>query len=139
MKDYHINIFYSDEDEGYIADIPGLSHCSAFGKTPGEALSEALKAKNVWIESVRNTWKTYSRTSLSACNLPNRLNVERIIRIESIMEGRSLSIVHEVRLCARLCGIGVLLRVGLFWDRNLDRQQWELCLHATQTQPKAMQ
>jgi len=49
------------------------------------------------------------------------------------MEGRSLSIVHEVRLCARLCGIGVLLRVGMFWDRNLDRQQWELYLHATQT------
>jgi len=30
MKDYHINIFYSDEDEGYIADIPDLIHCSAF-------------------------------------------------------------------------------------------------------------
>ena len=29
MKDYHINIFYSDEDEGYIADIPDLIHCSA--------------------------------------------------------------------------------------------------------------
>jgi hypothetical protein len=24
MKDYHINIFYSEEDEGYIADIPDL-------------------------------------------------------------------------------------------------------------------
>jgi hypothetical protein len=39
------------------------------------------------------------------------------------MEGRSLSIVHEALLCARLCGIGVLLQVGLFWGRNLDRQQ----------------
>ena len=24
MKDYYINIFYSEEDEGYIADIPDL-------------------------------------------------------------------------------------------------------------------
>ena len=24
MIDYHINIFYSEEDEGYIADIPDL-------------------------------------------------------------------------------------------------------------------
>lgn len=24
MKDYHINLFYSKEDEGYIADIPDL-------------------------------------------------------------------------------------------------------------------
>jgi len=30
MKDYHINI-YSDEDGGYIADIPDLKFCSAFG------------------------------------------------------------------------------------------------------------
>ena len=34
MKDYHINIFYSDEDAGYIADIPDLEACSAFGETP---------------------------------------------------------------------------------------------------------
>jgi len=33
MKDYHINIFYSDEDEGYIADIPDLETCSGFGST----------------------------------------------------------------------------------------------------------
>jgi len=25
MKDYHINVFYSEDDEGYIADIPDLS------------------------------------------------------------------------------------------------------------------
>jgi predicted RNase H-like HicB family nuclease len=42
MKDYHINIFYSEEDEGYIADIPDLEACSAFGKTPAEALSWTL-------------------------------------------------------------------------------------------------
>jgi predicted RNase H-like HicB family nuclease len=30
MKDYHINIFYSEEDGGYIADTPDLAHCSAF-------------------------------------------------------------------------------------------------------------
>jgi predicted RNase H-like HicB family nuclease len=57
MKDYHINIFYSDEDEGYIADIPDLIHCSAFGETPKTALSEAIKAKNAWIESARNSGK----------------------------------------------------------------------------------
>lgn len=28
---FAINIFYSDDDEGYIADIPDLHHCSAFG------------------------------------------------------------------------------------------------------------
>lgn len=50
-KDYHINIFFSVEDEGYIADIPDLAHCSAFGHTPEEALSEALIAKKEWLEA----------------------------------------------------------------------------------------
>ena len=34
MNDYHINVFYSEEDGGYIADIPDLKQCSAFGETP---------------------------------------------------------------------------------------------------------
>jgi predicted RNase H-like HicB family nuclease len=33
VKDYHINIFCSDEDGGYIADSPDLKACSAFGVT----------------------------------------------------------------------------------------------------------
>ncbi len=53
MKDYHINIFYSEEDEGYIADIPDLKYCSAFGETPVEALQEVLIAKSVWLEAAR--------------------------------------------------------------------------------------
>lgn len=53
MKDYHINIFFSDEDEGYIADIPDLPHCAAFGETPEQALAEVLKAKAAWLEAAR--------------------------------------------------------------------------------------
>ena len=53
MKDYHINIFYSEEDEGYIADIPDLKFCSAFGDTPEEALREVQVAKAAWIEAAR--------------------------------------------------------------------------------------
>ena len=53
MKDYHINIFYSEEDGGYIADIPDLAHCSAFGKSPEEALAQALIAKNAWLEAAQ--------------------------------------------------------------------------------------
>jgi predicted RNase H-like HicB family nuclease len=53
MRDYHINIFYSDEDEGYIADIPDLEACSAFGETPDEALHEVQKAKALWIKAAR--------------------------------------------------------------------------------------
>jgi predicted RNase H-like HicB family nuclease len=47
MKDYHINIFYSEEDEGYIADIPDLVNCSAFGQTPAEALAQVEVARQL--------------------------------------------------------------------------------------------
>lgn len=53
MNDYHINIFPSEEDGGYVADIPDLSHCSAFGETPEAALAEVLKAKQAWLEAAR--------------------------------------------------------------------------------------
>ncbi len=53
MKDYHINIFYSEEDEGYIADIPDLEACSAFGSTPAEALKQVEIAKQAWLEAAR--------------------------------------------------------------------------------------
>ncbi|MBC7870731.1 MAG: type II toxin-antitoxin system HicB family antitoxin [Chitinophagaceae bacterium] len=49
MKDYHINIFYSESDEAYIADIPDLKYCSAHGETPEEALREVLIAKAAWL------------------------------------------------------------------------------------------
>ena len=57
MRDYHINIFYSEEDEGYIADIPDLKFCSAFGETPEEALKEVLVAKASWLEAARSEVK----------------------------------------------------------------------------------
>lgn len=53
MKDYHINIFWSDEDGGYIADIPDLTACSAFGVTPQEALEELNDARRAWLEAAR--------------------------------------------------------------------------------------
>ncbi|MEM6434070.1 MAG: type II toxin-antitoxin system HicB family antitoxin [Cyanobacteria bacterium P01_D01_bin.115] len=53
MKAYHINIFYSEANEGYIADLPDLHYCSAFGETPTEALQELEVAKQAWLEAAK--------------------------------------------------------------------------------------
>jgi predicted RNase H-like HicB family nuclease len=53
MADYHINVFWSDEDGSYVADIPDLAFCSAFGDSPEEALRQVLLAKEAWLESAR--------------------------------------------------------------------------------------
>lgn len=57
MSDYHINVFFSEEDGGYVADIPDLEACSAFGATPEEALSEVERAKYAWLATARETGK----------------------------------------------------------------------------------
>ncbi len=48
-----IAIFYSGEDEGYIAVVPELPGCSAFGETEEEALKEIKVAIELWIEAVK--------------------------------------------------------------------------------------
>ena len=50
MKDYHINIYFSEEDDGYIADIPDLAIYSQPLKTPAEALTAVEQAKKQWLE-----------------------------------------------------------------------------------------
>jgi predicted RNase H-like HicB family nuclease len=57
MKDYHINIFDSQEDGGYIADIPDLRTWSAFGATP----AELEQARAAWLEAARNAGKAIPR------------------------------------------------------------------------------
>ena len=53
MSEYHINLFWSDEDECWIADIPDLKFCSAHGETPDEALREVQVAKKAWRASAK--------------------------------------------------------------------------------------
>ena len=57
MNDYHINIFYSEEDSSYIADVPDLQLCSAFGETPAEALAELERAKAAWLAAEKEMGK----------------------------------------------------------------------------------
>jgi predicted RNase H-like HicB family nuclease len=57
MSDYHINVFYSDEDAAYVADIPDLEACSAFGASPEEALAEVERAKRTWLDAAREAGK----------------------------------------------------------------------------------
>lgn len=51
MSDYHINVFYSDEDASWIADIPDLEGCSAIGETPQEAVAQVETAKQAWLDA----------------------------------------------------------------------------------------
>ena len=86
MKDYHINIFYSDEDGGYIADIPDLEACSAFGHTPAEALAGVEKAKEAWLHAARDAGETDSQAAVSSCHLSDRLVIKANITMSLCRE-----------------------------------------------------
>ena len=51
---YHINVFWSDEDRCWLADVPDLSRCTAHGDTPEAAVREVHDAMTLWLESARD-------------------------------------------------------------------------------------
>ena len=53
MPTYHINLFFSEDDGGWIADVPDLRYCSAFAETPEKAVAEVQKAIEAWLEAAR--------------------------------------------------------------------------------------
>lgn len=48
---YEIIIFWSDEDQAFVADVPELSGCMAHGGSHEAALSNAQDAIALWIDT----------------------------------------------------------------------------------------
>jgi predicted RNase H-like HicB family nuclease len=53
MNKYEIIIFWSSEDQVFIADIPELPGCMAHGDTHESALTNAKDAMQLWIDTAR--------------------------------------------------------------------------------------
>lgn len=51
IRRYHINVFWSDEDACWIADVPDLRFCSAHGDTAEDAAREITIAMTAWLEN----------------------------------------------------------------------------------------
>ena len=50
---YEIIIFWSDEDNSYIANVPELPGCMAHCSSHAEALANAEEAVSLWVETAR--------------------------------------------------------------------------------------
>jgi predicted RNase H-like HicB family nuclease len=50
---YEIIIYWSTEDEVFIAEVPELAGCCAHGDTPEAALASAQEAIQLWIDTAR--------------------------------------------------------------------------------------
>ncbi len=50
---YAVNVFWSDEDKAWIADVPDLRYCSAHGDSPEQAVAELQVAIQAWLDAAR--------------------------------------------------------------------------------------
>lgn len=50
---YNINVYWSDEDDCWIADVPDLRPCSAHGDTPEQAMAHIQDAIDGWLAVAR--------------------------------------------------------------------------------------
>jgi predicted RNase H-like HicB family nuclease len=54
---YPIKVFYSEEDKGFIAIIPDLKGCSAFGETEEEAIKQVKVAQELWLTTAKKEYR----------------------------------------------------------------------------------
>ena len=70
---YPKEVFWSDEDEGYVALAPDLPGCSAFGTSEAEALSELEDAIAAWIGAAIVAGNPIPIASRPAATAPRRV------------------------------------------------------------------
>jgi predicted RNase H-like HicB family nuclease len=51
MNRYEVIIYWSEEDQAFVAEVPELPGCAAHGPTQEAALANAQEAMALWIET----------------------------------------------------------------------------------------
>ncbi len=65
---YQIDIFYSADDEAYIANVPELVYCSAWGGTYEEALAQVRVAMELHLDALREEGRTIPEPRISSAS-----------------------------------------------------------------------
>jgi predicted RNase H-like HicB family nuclease len=63
---YPIEVYWSDEDGAWIADVPDLPYCSAHGPSPHEAVAEVENAIAAWLDAAKATGRAIPEPSVRA-------------------------------------------------------------------------
>jgi predicted RNase H-like HicB family nuclease len=53
MHKYEVIIYWSKDDQVYVAEVPELPGCAAHGNTPEAAVLNAQDAIDLWIETAQ--------------------------------------------------------------------------------------
>ncbi len=113
MKDYHINIYYSDTLQGYVADIPDLEGCRVLADSPQDALSNILIAKQKWLDDAAKNGDLIPEPIF--ISLDYSVNTLKTILINRISSGMAL--LHDVRrYLPMIVGYSGLIRLGVLGE-----------------------
>lgn len=93
---YAIVVAYSDEDGGYIATVPELPGCSAFGETEEEAIREVKIAASLWLAAAKKAGRNAPQPIVEKQfkgRFPLRLpgDLRRKLELEAKRKGVSLN------------------------------------------------
>lgn len=55
MSRYELIIFWSDEDQAFVVEVPELPGCMADGQTYAEAVDNAQRVIEEWIQTAKET------------------------------------------------------------------------------------
>jgi len=53
MDKYEVIIYWSNDDQAFIVEVPELPGCMAHGKSQSEALSNAKQAIALWVKTAK--------------------------------------------------------------------------------------
>ncbi|HSP69653.1 MAG TPA: type II toxin-antitoxin system HicB family antitoxin [Bryobacteraceae bacterium] len=55
MNKYEVIIYWSDEDQAFVAEVPELPGCAAHGSSQEAALASAQEAIRLWVDTAKES------------------------------------------------------------------------------------
>jgi excisionase family DNA binding protein len=108
-QEYQMLIYWSNEDKAFIVEVPELPGCMADGKTRQEALANAEKVIQEWIETARELGRKVPPAQ------------GRLLTVNEAADRLGLS----VAMVRRYCADGKLLAQKMGRDWAIRRQDVE--------------
>ena len=73
MHRYEIIIYWSEEDQVFVAEVPELPGCAAHGDSGDQALVNCHEAISLWIDTAREFGRTIPYPRGAACSTPEEI------------------------------------------------------------------
>jgi antitoxin HicB len=85
MNHYLVKIYWSTEDDGYIATVPDLPGCSAWGHSIEASAREIEDAQTAWIQACKASGDSVPEPRTQAASIKIPATWARRVRSQAIL------------------------------------------------------